>query len=153
MSNFNMDLDFGIEKEKEILKFLSNEDDVVEHMTNMGKFTDYDYVINDITYEQKTDRFTHKTGNLCIEMRNKNGEETGLLSTKAQCWVHYVIGGKRLIIIPVSVLKRLCGNYLVEVGYDKAIRFLGDSHKVECMLLPESRVPRQYFRSYCPCLI
>ena len=150
MSIFYKDLDYGETKEREILMHLAKPDDIIKHMAGSGKFSDYDYIINSITYEQKTDNWTYKTNNLCIELRNKLGEDTGLLSTKAQCWVHYPINTNKLIIIPVPILKTICGNYLYRVGEDKALRILKEN---ECMLLPEGEVPSKYIRTYAPCLL
>jgi hypothetical protein len=145
MSFFYEDLDYGEQAEREILKYLAKPDDVIKHMAGGGKFSDYDYVINGVTFEQKTDKWTYKTNNLCIEMRNKRGEDTGLLTTKAKQWVHYPINTNKLIIIPVSKLKEICGNYLYRIGESKALRVLKGN---ECMLLPEGEIPIKYIHRY-----
>ena len=51
-----------------------------------------------------------------VELRNKGGEDSGLLTTKSQIWVHYPVNCKELIIIPVPDLKRLAGEYICKVG-------------------------------------
>ena len=151
MSDFWKDLEYGVEKEKEIINYLADNKAVVKHVVGQGRFCDYDYVIDGISYEQKTDRIAYTTKNLCIELRNKKGENTGLLNTKSQVWVHYPVNCKQLIIIPVSELKSLAVEYILKVGKKKALKITKEG--TECLLLPINEVPSKYKIEYVPCLI
>ena len=60
------------------------------------KFKDYDFKNNETgkTYEVKADKKTCDTGNLFIEIMC-NGEDSGIYSTKADYWVHFICKSKQ----------------------------------------------------------
>jgi len=146
MYNFKKDLEFGIEMELRMIDHLSKEGDIVEHWR--GYNPDFDYSINGKTYEQKSDRQTRYTGNMCIEICKVSGEPTGITRTKADFWVYYPLGMKQVAVVPIEEMKRITRE-----KYIKKI-ICGDFGGVHCLLVPWSALPDEYKIDYDPpCLL
>jgi hypothetical protein len=101
------DLKFGINYEKKLLQHLLHEGDVVSHSPDK-KNKGYDFILNGIQYEVKTDRF--KSGNICIEVAC-NGKKSGITTTTADVWLYYIISNSMLINIPTEELKKIVENH------------------------------------------
>ena len=90
-SKFDIDLEYGQEREKTIAK-----------------------IIERGNLEVKSERdWWHTTGNIAIEFESW-GKPSGIKTTKAKYWVHNLCKGKlqyARIILDVPVLKRLCKKY------------------------------------------
>ena len=108
-NNFKNDLKFGNKYEEEILEHL--EYDSFEIMK--GCFKPYDILLkhNNKEYkiEVKSDRLTHKTGNICIEFECSR-KPSGISTTQAGCWGYFeVINDKDMIynlyIIPTKKIR------------------------------------------------
>ncbi len=107
-NNFTNDLKFGQKYEILLTKLIQNEG--YEQCNNK----DYDIKMVEqdrtIFYEVKTDRLTHKTGNICIEFECY-GKASGITTTKADRYAYFELnpdGTQQLYIIPVkSILKRI----------------------------------------------
>ena len=115
MPDFFADLDFG---EQYQLKCK----DIFEYETfNMkqGYFKEYDIEMSfkaddDIvhtTLEVKADRRARQTGNLAIEYES-NGKPSGIITTTATWWVHFVDGENVYYMIPTKVLRKAVKNCL-----------------------------------------
>lgn len=110
LDNFIEDLKFGEKYEYELLKYLDYE----KFEKSDGYFKEYDIKIfknNKIkTYEVKADRFSHKTGNFCIEYKSNN-KLSGISTTTAKYWAVFVIINSEkyeLYIIPTkSIIKKI----------------------------------------------
>lgn len=101
------DLSFGTDYEKKILQYLSHECDLVIHSPDK-KNKGYDFIINGIRYEVKTDRY--KSGNICIEV-GCNGSASGIITTTADVWLYYIVCNNMLINIPTQELKKIVENH------------------------------------------
>ena len=90
-SKFDIDLEYGQEREKTIAK-----------------------IIERGNLEVKSERdWWHTTGNIAIEFESW-GKPSGIKTTKAKYWVHNLCKGDlhyARIILDVPVLKRLCKKY------------------------------------------
>jgi len=65
----------------------------------VGNFAEYDVVSNDekVTIEVKLETTPQRTGNACIEFWNTaSGRPSGILSTKANIWLHIVLNEGKL---------------------------------------------------------
>ena len=109
MSNtFYTDLKFGQYYERLLTRIIKN--DGYEFCNNK----DYDVKMvengKEQIYEVKTDRFTNKTNNICIEFECNN-KPSGITSTKANRYAYFVLKPDDkydLYIIPTkSILKRI----------------------------------------------
>ena len=96
---------------------------------------DYDVKIvkdgKEILYEVKSDRYGLRTGNFCIEYRNRN-KPSGILKSKADFYAIFLIdeGIEELYLIPLTLLKSsLDSNSFTtrQLGYQK---------QSTCMLIP-----------------
>lgn len=135
---FQNDLKFGNFYENKLISDLKLENVT---MAPSKKFYDWDIMANNITYEVKTDRYTSRTGNFCIEFRCNNNP-SGISTSKADYYAYYVTpnlkGAKdELYLIPTNDLKQIIKNNNFQV------RNLGDNKKSECYLIPKS-----FFSSY-----
>jgi hypothetical protein len=71
------------------------ENDAKDRLVNAkiieGKFKPYDMIDEDgLKYEVKSDRWTFKTGNLCIEFECNN-KPSGITSSEADFYFYYVV--------------------------------------------------------------
>ena len=128
-------LKFGNIYEKKLVEHLKLEN--VE-LAPKKLFSDWDIKTDKATYEVKADRFTHKTGNFCIEYES-NKKPSGLSVTKATFYAYYVVkpSGEDLYIIPVQELKEL----IKENKFNT--RYLGNNYLSRCYLIPS-----EYFKNY-----
>ena len=56
--------------------------------------------------EVKTDRMSHETGNVAVEVAYK-GRPSGIMTTHARVWCQWLQKERRIILIPVDELKKL----------------------------------------------
>jgi hypothetical protein len=140
---FVQDLEFGEDCEREIGGFLAKGSRV---RYSKGNFKDWDYKIGGKTYEQKTDRLTKTTGNICVEL-TINGEPAGILSSKADYWVSYPLDMGEIAVVPRLEMARLTK--------EKSVKTLncGDNNAGLCMLVPWKSIPNHYKIKYAKCLL
>ena len=110
-----------------------------------GKFKEYDIEVEEegktVYYEVKSDRWTHKTNNLCIEFMCNN-VDSGITTTKADYYIYFEImpTGYKMYKIPVSVLKEAIGAK----KYHKTMNG-GDGYRSKFYLFH-----KMHFESYLP---
>lgn len=122
---FKKDLEFGKLCETFLITHLQPSQ--VEYAPK-GIFKYWDLKLDGVGYECKTDRFTDKTGNICIEAKC-NGKPSGITVTKATYYAYLCFPSEEFYIIPVEELRLALdrGSY-----HDK--RRLGDGYRSECYL-------------------
>ena len=106
MGNFASDLEFGKKYEKEAIRLIAKPEDTIE-LAPKGCFKPYDFKVNGIAYEVKSDRYAHRTNHIFVEYEC-NGKPSGLTSTTAEFWVYFVVkpsGNYDAHLIDVAVLK------------------------------------------------
>ena len=129
---FQSDLKFGQIYEKEFIKIMGFQ--TYKHETSKA-IKEYDIIVkhngSETKYEIKADRFSYKTGNVCIVIANC-GRPSGITSTKSDYWGYFVIkpDGYDLYLIPTEELKEMINpkKYKVLRG--------GDGKKSELILIP-----------------
>lgn len=128
---FYKDLKFGHKYEDELLKYV--EHDGYEKVEGYFKEWDIKFNLNgnSTTYEVKSDRLAHKTGNLCIEYNCRN-KPSGISTTRAEYWAFFVIKGAThdCYIIKTSVLKERIANGEFQE------RTGGDNHTSNLYIMP-----------------
>jgi len=111
---FQKDLKDGASFEEEVTKLLKGYLDDFVFITNKTK--EYDILVSDtfenvsnnsknVTFEVKNDLMATKTGNVAIEYECR-GEESGLVVTTADWWVHGIDGIP--YFITVDKLREIC---------------------------------------------
>jgi hypothetical protein len=133
--SFFEDLKFGNLYEKRFIKDLKLTD---YELAPKKIFKDWDIKTNSATYEIKTDRYTNKTNNFCIEI-SCNNKPSGLTTTKSDYYGYYEITNEEpnLYLIPTKDIKELIKNN----NFTK--KRVGENYKSECFL-----IPKKYFLSY-----
>lgn len=133
-NTFHDDLSFGKKYEYKLLEMLGDWDEA-QIGTDDDQDANYDVKIikdeEEATYEVKADRYGLKTGNFCIEYRNRN-KPSGILKSKADFYAIYLVDDSKeeLYLIPLSVLKSsLEGNSFKS-------RLLGYMKQSTCMMIP-----------------
>lgn len=104
---FKSDLEFGEEYQVKYVNYKG----LKNYIIKKGKFKPYDIrdLETNIKYEVKTDRYTHKTGNMCIEFMCNN-QPSGITSTEAEWyayWIYRPDGKDELYEIPVADIKEM----------------------------------------------
>ena len=97
ITKFEKDLSYGKKHEKMVMKSLEN-------------------------YELKTDRMSHKTGNVYVEFQSR-GKDSGIRTSKSNTWIFKIVSAKDThlfsVHIPLSRLRRLVSkDYRVVPGGD-----------------------------------
>jgi hypothetical protein len=125
MSKFKKDLIFGNKYEEEFIKVYNP----YRYEIKRGYYKEFDIEIwdeeNESTrYEVKADRWTNKTGNICIEFECNN-KPSGITTTWADYYVYFVIKNDSydLYIIPVYII-----NELIKDKKYKSIKKGGDNY-------------------------
>jgi hypothetical protein len=106
MGNFSSDLEFGKKYEEEAIRLIAKAEDTIERAPS-GCFKPYDFKVNGVAYEVKSDRCAYRTGNLFVEYEC-GGKPSGLSSTSAEFWVYFVVkpsGEHDVYLIPIADLK------------------------------------------------
>ena len=104
--DFDNDLNLGESYQKELIKILKP----INYKESVGKFKEYDLIINDIMpiyYEVKADRWAHKYNSFCIEYEYKE-KPSGICTTTADYYAYFIINPYKsynLYIIPVVDIK------------------------------------------------
>lgn len=102
---FRSDLALGEEYQRRFLYLIEYD----ECEMAKGKFKEWDIRIKhngeDIYFEVKCDRKTRQTGNLAIEFEC-NGVPSGVSTTTADYWVHFVYGSPFYYMIPIEELRK-----------------------------------------------
>ena len=132
------DLKFGVEQEKRVIDLLSTKNSVVEHMTGFA-FPDFDFSIDNVTYEQKTDRKTIEYGNACFEIADR-GKPSGLTTTRADYWVHWAYGMGQMAIVPTEDMRKI-----VYLKHHRTVN-CGDQNKAVCLLVRWKDIPSKYIK-------
>ena len=133
-NTFHDDLNFGKKYEYKLLELLGDWDEA-EIGTDDDQDCNYDVKIikneEEATYEVKADRYGLKTGNFCIEYRNRN-KPSGILKSKADFYAIYLVDDSKedLYIIPLSTLK----SSLYTNSF--RTRQLGYQKQSTCMMIP-----------------
>ncbi len=127
---FRADLELGEEYQRRFLYLIEWE----ESKMAKGKFKEWDIWIKDkdgqeILFEVKCDRKARSTGNLAIEFECNN-QESGVTSTKADYWIHFVHGEPVYYMIPIDVLKQK----IADKKYERIARG-GDGFRAKMYLM------------------
>ena len=98
ITKFKKDLKYGKKHEKLVMKSREN-------------------------YELKTDRLSHKTGNVFVEFMSR-GKESGIKTSKADIWIFRIVDKKDKHLFSIEIpLDRLCdmvyNKYTIGSGGDK----------------------------------
>ncbi len=104
------DLELGQSYEDEAIRLLGGSGRTIKKAPKDKAFSDWDFCLDDESFEVKADRLAHRTGNLVIE-HTCNGRPSGIRSTKAEWWCYFVLnpsGGYRYYKIPSSVIRKAC---------------------------------------------
>jgi hypothetical protein len=113
MSNFDRCATLGKKYEQLSTRiFQNNRFEIAE-----GYFPDWDVkLINndddnpevevEVTLECKSDTFAARTNQLAIEFEY-DGRPSGIQTTKADFWVHYIVGTNNYYLIPVDYLRQM----------------------------------------------
>ena len=110
---FQKDLVFGKKYESELLNHISYD----SFQISEGLFKDYDVkIVKDglaISYECKADRWTHRTGNICIEFMCSN-KPSGISTSKADYYAYFIVKGDKyeLLICKTEDIRQLIKDKL-----------------------------------------
>lgn len=124
---FLKDLKFGQKYEQLLTTIIENQG--FEFCDN--KDYDVKIIVNgeEVFYEVKADKLTHKTNNICIEFDCRN-KPSGITTTKSNYYAYFVVKPNNeydVYIIPVkSILKRIKKKeykYIINGGDDKLSKF------------------------------
>jgi hypothetical protein len=131
-------LKYGKKKE-DIAKEFFTADEIISAPNK--KFSDWDFYLrygDENTYiEVKSDRYTSKTGNICIEFES-NGVASGISVTKSDYYFYMVEGEDCNYLIPVDVIKKM-----IEQKLYHSTRKLGYRYLSRCYLFS-----REVFDAY-----
>lgn len=126
---FNSDLKFGQETEYKLKKYLETKGEIVT-MAPSGKFKPYDLISNGIKYECKSDRMTHRTGNICIE-HTCNQKPSGITSTESDFYIYRTLTDTYKI--PTARLRK----EIIDKRYHRDIK-CGDGWRAQAYLFKAS---------------
>lgn len=107
--NFDIDLRYG-----------NNGEELVLSLLNGGQ-----------KIEVKTDRMSHKTGNIAVEFRCR-GKLSGIATSEADYWAFVLNDGKLTLFIKTESLRDIARLYY-EKGY---VKQGGDDYASELIILP-----------------
>ena len=133
---FLKDLKYGIAGEKEIIEILckGKENPSIEHKCDK-KNSDWDFIIDGISYEVKTDRMACRSNNIAVEVAC-NHKPSGVVTSKADYWVFNLEAMDFIYIIPIEDLKELIRNVKKIKG--------GERHRCTLHLLPMKDIPSTF---------
>ena len=131
-------------KYEQVLLRTLNFNNISSYKVASGYFKDWDVFVQTkdgrtITFESKADTYAQRTNELAIEFRYRN-EPSGIESTKATIWAHWVVGTRRYYLIPTRVLRRL-----IEEGKYTSIKRGGDG-SMSAMYIVECETVKEYER-------
>jgi hypothetical protein len=127
-NTFHRDLEFGKRWEETAIDKLSSENSVIERPVGCHK--EYDFILDGISYEVKSDKRAYSTGNLCIEYKRASGALSGISTTTAEYYIYFVVkpgGGYDVYKITVSYIKKLIQQkqyHTVYTNWDGATFYL-----------------------------
>ena len=122
---FDLDLKYGLEREKRLASILDKDKSKIE---------------------VKTERdWWFKTGNIAIEMEC-NGKPSGVMATKSDYWVHILAEGDKdycRLIFDTKTIKRLAKKYI------STLKAGGDGFRSKFVLIPlaEMFMPKNLTKS------
>lgn len=123
--------------EDEVLKIIKQKYPKAETTKSLGKFSDYDIYIPEISdgIEVKGDYMSAETGNLVVEVE-MNGKLSALSLTKAKYWV-FVEGYRLIWLTPLDIYRFIEQEY----SYNRVF-FIGSGDTVgkNAYLLPHKRL-------------
>ena len=133
---FVKDLKYGVMGEKEIIELLckNKENPTIEHKSDK-KCHDWDFIIDGVSYEVKTDRMACRSNNIAVEVAC-NHKPSGVVISKADYWVFNLEAMDFIIIVPTEDLKELIRNVKKIKG--------GDRWKSSLHLLPIENIPKRF---------
>jgi hypothetical protein len=136
---FKSDLEFGVSGEKEMIDIIcKNNPESVVILPPNGRFKGWDFEIDEVKYEVKTDRMSHKTGNLVVEVECNN-KPSGLSTTDANYWIFNLDKMDKYVVIKTEQLKELIvDTKKINGGYRK---------KSVLHVLPIENIPEQYIKT------
>ena len=115
--NFDLDLQFGIKGEHFILGVMNGS----------------------VKIEVKTDRATHRTGNIVVEFEC-NGKPSGISTTEADYWAFVLDGNAIALLIQVDRLKAIARHFYKKNGYVSG----GDRNSSKMILIPFKEINNKY---------
>jgi hypothetical protein len=123
MNKFNKDLKFGNEFENKFCSIFK----LTDYEIKKGKFLPYDVIDNttQIKYEVKADRYTYKTGNICIEFECNN-KPSGINTSESDYYIYFVVCPNDeydLYKIPTKSIKRR-----IKTNLYKKVMYGGDNN-------------------------
>ena len=133
MSKFTRDL-VEFRQGEELAKFILYEDFGIL-VSSEGKCPSYD-LKGEYLFEVKTDRYSKKSGNICVEYQTKSGCDSGITSTKSDYYFVICYVGNLWIgcLIKTDVLRGLV--FLC----DRTTTYGGDRGNVKMKLIKISEV-------------
>jgi hypothetical protein len=115
--NFDLDLNFGIKGEQFILGVMNGS----------------------VKVEVKTDRETHRTGNIVVEFEC-NGKPSGISTTEADYWAFVIDGNALALLVEVGRLKKIARYFYKKNGYKSG----GDNNMSKMVLIPFKEINNKY---------
>ena len=111
---FQSDLAFGKFYEHELGRLVErNHPEAPSAVYNESKtrqgLKQWDVRHNGHVYEVKSDRLTVQSGNIAVEYLC-NGQESGITTTKADRWIHFVVGRPYVLVIRTEKLRKILNN-------------------------------------------
>jgi hypothetical protein len=136
---FISDLKYGIQGEKDVIELIckGKEKPIVEHNFTKRN-SDWDFIIDGVSYEVKRDRMANKTGNIAVEVMC-GGKLSGLSTSKADYWIFNLDKMDKIIIINKEDLFLLIKDKKKIKG--------GDKWKVTLYILPIKDIPEKFIYS------
>jgi len=107
--NFRKDLKFGHKYESIAVSHFKGSK--IDHPKDR-KVYGYDFIVDGVKFEVKSDRIAYRTGNLAIEYESR-GVPSGIMTTEADYYMYFIVRGSthECFKIPVKELKELCPKY------------------------------------------
>jgi len=143
---FLTDLELGKSAEKYIAKlYKDNFFTTAEYMFNATKAYDICFLFprkKRVRLEVKYDKYANKSGNLCFELFNHEGEPSGILGTEADIMV-FMLTKTLIFEFSVPELREFIQKHMI-TGEHKIVKG-GDGNAFEMMLVPIDVMKKQSF--------
>lgn len=139
-STFKEDLTFGEAYQQKFVDLHEND----SYEIKQGYFKAYDVIMSynkqTTKYEVKADRYARFMKSIAVEFEYKN-EPSGINSTEADYWVHFVHDAGKYFIIPVSKLRKIIKQNTFQIKKG------GDGFQSKIVIVPFSFIEK-YSHTY-----